>query len=182
MLFSPFTTFIYLPAIGSLADHYHRSVSDINLSVTTYQVVQATAPMLFADLGDRMGRRPIYIFTFLIYIVANIALALQNSYGALLGLRALQSAGASGVVALGNGVVADIVTSAERGGFVTWVQVGAQFAPAAAPVIGGILTQFLGWRSVFWFLLIASGIFLVIYIIWVPEVRVMSLHSRGCMF
>lgn len=48
---------------------------------------------------------------------ANVGLALQNNYAALLVLRCLQSTGSSGTVALGNGVVADIASSGERGKF-----------------------------------------------------------------
>lgn len=168
--FSPFSSFLYLPAITPIADAYHRSVGDINLTVTLYQVMQALSPLFFGDLSDQIGRRPVYMATFTIYLAANIALALQNSYGALLFLRALQSTGSSATVAIGNAVIADLTTPAERGGYITVVQATIMFAPALAPVLGGILTQYLGWRSTFWFLVIAAGIFIVIYVPLVPEV------------
>ncbi|KAJ6789123.1 hypothetical protein PWT90_08321 [Aphanocladium album] len=167
--FSPFSSFLYLPAITPIAEAYHRSVGDINLTVTLYQVMQAVSPLFFGDLSDQIGRRPVYMITFVIYLAANIALALQNSYGALLFLRALQSTGSSATVAIGNAVVADLTTPAERGGYITIVQATIMFAPALAPVLGGILTQYLGWRSTFWFLVIAGGIFVVIYMPLVPE-------------
>lgn len=72
------------------------------------------------------GRRPAYTIGFIIYIGANIGLALQSSYAALFILRCLQATGSSATIALGNGVVADIATSAERGtwmGYVTSVSV-----------------------------------------------------------
>jgi len=56
---------------------------------------------------------------FIVYIAANLGLALQNSYAALLLLRMLQSAGSSGTIALANGLVGDTVTSAERGTYVS---------------------------------------------------------------
>ncbi|KAL1888949.1 hypothetical protein Sste5346_009216 [Sporothrix stenoceras] len=167
--FSPFSSFIYLPAITPIAEAYHRSIADINLTVTLYQVMQAVAPLVFGDLSDQLGRRPVYMLTFAIYIGANIGLALQNNYAALLVLRALQSTGSSATVAIGSAVMADCTTSAERGGYITAVQASVMFAPALAPVLGGILTQFLGWRSTFWFLTISSGVFLIIYLPFVPE-------------
>lgn len=169
-LFSPFSAFIYITALTPIAHSYNRSLSDINFTVTVYQVMQAIAPLFFGDLSDQLGRRPVYMITFTIYIAANIGLALQHNYAALMVLRALQSTGSSATVAIGSAVVADITTSAERGGFITAVQASVMFAPALAPVLGGILTQYLGWRSTFWFLVIAAGIFLVIYIPFVPEV------------
>lgn len=167
--FSPFSSFVYLPAITPIAEAYHRSIADINLTVTLYQVMQAVAPLVFGDLSDQLGRRPVYMLTFAIYIGANIGLALQNNYAALLVLRALQSTGSSATVAIGSAVMADCTTSAERGGYITAVQASVMFAPALAPVLGGILTQFLGWRSTFWFLTIGAGVFLLIYLPFVPE-------------
>lgn len=170
-IFSPFSSFIYLPALTPIANDYHRSLSDINFTVTVYQIMQALAPLFFGDLSDQIGRRPVYVLTFAIYLAANIGLALQNSYAALMVLRALQSTGSSATVAIGNAVIADLTTASERGGYVTAVQSSIMFAPALAPVLGGILTQYLGWRSTFWFLAIAAGVFVVIYIPFVPEVR-----------
>ncbi|KAI2639133.1 MFS general substrate transporter [Hypomontagnella submonticulosa] len=168
-LFSPFSSFIYLPAITPIAESYGRSIADINLSVTIYQVMQAVAPLFFGDLSDQIGRRPVYVITFVIYLGANIGLALQNNYAALMVLRALQSTGSSATVAIGSAVMADFTTSADRGGYITAVQASVMFAPALAPVLGGILTQFLGWRSTFWFLTIAAGVFLIVYLPFVPE-------------
>lgn len=169
-LFSPFSSFIFLPAITPMADAYHRSLGEMNFAVTVYQVMQAVAPLFFGDLSDQIGRRPVYILTFAIYLGANIGLALQDNYAALLVLRALQSTGSSATVAIGNAVVADVTTSAERGGYIAAVQASVMFAPALAPVLGGILTQFWGWRSTFWFLVVAAGVYLIFYVPFVPEV------------
>ncbi|EFY86889.1 MFS transporter, putative [Metarhizium acridum CQMa 102] len=168
-IFSPFSSFIYLPAITPIANSYHRSLGDINLTVTVYQIMQAIAPLFFGDLSDQIGRRPVYALTFAIYLGANVGLALQHNYAALLVLRALQSTGSSATVAIGSAVVADLTTAAERGGYITAVQSSIMFAPALAPVLGGLLTQYLGWRSTFWFLTIAAGVFVVVYLPFVPE-------------
>ena len=178
--FSPFSSFVYLPAITPIAKDYHRSLGEINLTVTVYQVMQAIAPLFFGDLSDQIGRRPVYILTFIIYLGANIGLALQHNYVALMVLRAMQSTGSSATVAIGSAVMADVTTSAERGGYITAVQASVQFAPALAPVLGGILTQYLGWRSTFWFLTIAAGVFLVIYVPFCPEVCLKSDMEMMC--
>lgn len=175
--FSPLSSFIYLPAITSIANSYGRPLSQLNLTVTAYQVMQALAPLFFGDLSDQIGRRPVYMLTFTIYIGANIGLALQENYVALLILRAIQSAGSSATVAIGSGVVADISTPAERGGYITAVQASIQIAPALAPVLGGLLTQYLGWRSTFWFLAIMAGVFVTLYVFFVPEVSLVN-HPR----
>ena len=80
-------------------------------------IYQGFAPTIFGDLADMTGRRPLYIPGFIVYIGACVGLALQNNYAALLALRCVQSAGSSGTVAIGSGVVGDIASSGERGKF-----------------------------------------------------------------
>ena len=70
---------------------------------------------MVARFSDGAGRRPAYMAYFIIYILANIGPTLQSNYVALMILRAVQSAGSSGTLALSNGCVDDIVTSSERG-------------------------------------------------------------------
>ena len=168
-VFSPLASTIYLPALNTLAANYHVTSASINLTVTIYIIFQGLSPMFFGDLADRSGRRPVYILAFTVAFFANLGLALQDNYAALFVLRAMQASGSSVTVAIGNGVVADVVTSAERGSYIGWVQAGTNFGPALAPVIGGLLAQFLGWRAIFWFLLICGAVYLSVYIIFVPE-------------
>ncbi|KUJ16497.1 MFS general substrate transporter [Mollisia scopiformis] len=166
---SPTSANIYFPALNPLRKDLNVSTTLINLTLTSYMIFQGLAPTVFGDLADMAGRRPAYIIAFIIYMGANIGLALQNSYAALFILRCLQSTGSSGAIALGYGVVADVSTSSERGTYMGIVGAGTMMGPALGPVIGGILAQFLGWRSIFWFLVIFTGCFLVPYILTVPE-------------
>lgn len=81
----------------------------------------------------------------------------------------VQSSGSSGTIALASAVVSDIVTSAERGANIGYASMGAMVGPAFGPIIGGLLNQFLGWRSIFWFLTIFSGVVFIIVAISLPE-------------
>ncbi|KAH8807660.1 major facilitator superfamily domain-containing protein [Xylogone sp. PMI_703] len=168
-LLSPVSTTIYFPALNTLAATLGVSISKINLTVTTYLIMQGIAPTFVGTWSDASGRRPLYIGAFIVYMAANIGLALQTNYAALLVLRLVQSAGSSGTIALAYAVVADVSTSAERGRYVAYVSAGALLGPAFAPLIGGILIQFLGWRSVFWALVIFSGAILIVFLLFFPE-------------
>ena len=167
--FSPLSSSIYFPALNALAQDLKVSNELINLTLTSFMIFQGLAPTVFGDLADMLGRRPVYILGFVIYLGANVGLALQKNYVALFILRCLQSSGSSGTVALGNGVVADIASSGEREKYLGYAQSGAMAAPALAPVLGGVLAQFLGWRAIFWFLTILSVIYLIPFCITFPE-------------
>lgn len=123
-MFSPMSSFIFYPAITSIARGLHVTVELVNLAITTYMIVSGIVPVLLGTAADRYGRRPIYILALSIYLVSNIGLALQNSFPALLVLRMLQSAGSSGTISLGYGVIADITTEDDRGSYVGILLVG----------------------------------------------------------
>jgi MFS family permease len=126
-----------------------------------YQIMQGLAPAFVGGFSDSSGRRPTYFICFIIYVAANIGLGIQNNYAALLVLRCIQSAGGAGTVALAAAVVSDLVTSQERGVYVSYMSIAPQAGPSLGPIIGGLLGQYLGWHSVFWFLLICTGVVFV---------------------
>jgi multidrug resistance protein len=167
--FSPMTGSIYFPALDRIGEDLGVSDSAMSITVTTYLIMQGLAPMMIAGFSDTAGRRPAYILCFTIYMVSNLALGLQNNYVALLVLRLTQSAGSSGTVALASGLVGDLITSSERGQYIAFSSLGSVLGPTLSPVIGGLLSQYLDWHWIFWFLLILSGAFFVPFFLFLPE-------------
>ncbi|RDA88752.1 hypothetical protein CP532_4093 [Ophiocordyceps camponoti-leonardi (nom. inval.)] len=168
-LVSPATASIYFPVLNAVADSLDVSISLINLTLTTYVVFQGLSPTVFGDFGDMAGRRPAFVVAFTIYLLANIGLALQRNYAALLVLRCLQSAGSSGTLALCFAVIADISSTEERGVYMSFVNTGINLGASLGPVLGGVLGQFLGWPSVFCFCAIFVTLWLIPWILCVPE-------------
>jgi predicted MFS family arabinose efflux permease len=149
MFFSPFTANIYFPCLEELQRAVGVSSSLINLSITTYLIIQAIAPAFCGDLADHLGRRPVYLLTFTIYACANLGLPLQKNYAALMILRGLQSFGCSATVAISYGVVADVATLATRGSMLGSAMIATNLGPSIGPLVGGILAARAGWRWVF---------------------------------
>ncbi|KAF4630133.1 hypothetical protein G7Y89_g8008 [Cudoniella acicularis] len=168
-LFSPMATAIYYPSLDTISKDLNVTNTRINLTITLFLVVQGIAPSFVADLADRQGRRPMYIYCFIVFTAANVGLALQKTFIALLLLRMLQSAGSSGTVALANGVVGDIITSAERGTYVAFASLGTIMGPMLAPIFGGVIGQYAGWHWIFWFLFIFSAAVFIPLILFMPE-------------
>ena len=99
-VFSDLSSFIYYPAITALSSSLNVSIEEINLTITSYQLVSGFAPSIFGDMADQTGRRPVSLIALSLYLAANLGLALQDSYKALVLLRCLQSAGASSTLVL----------------------------------------------------------------------------------
>lgn len=170
-LFSPLTANVYFPAIPTIASAFHTSIESINLSVTVYMVLQGISPMFWGTMADRIGRRPIFLVCLLVLCLSCIGLALipTSAYWSLMLLRCIQAAGSASTVALGAGVIGDIGTPAERGGFFGLFTLGPQVGPALGPIVGGVLAEKLGWRSIFWFLCIMSAVCFALIVIFLPE-------------
>ncbi|KAK9361125.1 major facilitator superfamily domain-containing protein [Lipomyces starkeyi] len=117
-MFSPLATNIYFPSITAIASDLHVSVEMINITVTTYMILQGIAPTFWGSFADVLGRRPVYLATITVFMLANLGLALQDSYASLLVLRMCQSAGSSATVAIGAGTIADVALPAERGSYI----------------------------------------------------------------
>ncbi|OJJ04350.1 hypothetical protein ASPVEDRAFT_196671 [Aspergillus versicolor CBS 583.65] len=178
--FSPLSSNIYYPALNSLASDLNVTPSQINLTITTYMICQSLSPTLTATLSDTSGRRPAYILCFTLYIVSNISLAFCKTYPSLLALRALQSTGISGTVALSAAVAADIITPDERGKYMGFTSLGNILAPSLGPILGGALSESrFGWRGIFWFLALSGGVVLLGLVGWFPETKADATRQRA---
>lgn len=150
----------------------------VNLTVTSYLIFQGLAPSLWGPVSDVKGRRIAYICTFIVFLGACIGLAETKNYATLTVLRCLQSTGSASTIAIGSGAIGDITTRSDRGGFMGIFQAGLLVPVAVGPVIGGALAGSLGWRAIFWFLTIYSGVFLILLVLLLPE-TLRSVVSNG---
>lgn len=98
-----------------------------------------------------------------------MGLAESKNYATLVVLRCLQSTGSASTIAIGSGVIGDITTRADRGGYMGIFQAGLLVPVAIGPVIGGAIAGTLGWKAIFWFLAIYSAVFLICLILLLPE-------------
>lgn len=80
----------------------HTSMTLTTLTVTIYMIVQGIAPTFWGSISDTSGRRPVFIGTMVVYIIANIALAVSTNYGELMAFRALQAAGSAATISIGS--------------------------------------------------------------------------------
>ncbi|KAB8272178.1 MFS general substrate transporter [Aspergillus minisclerotigenes] len=160
---------IYYPALVPLSESLQVSKSDINLTIMSYMIFQALLPLFTGNISDQRGRRPVLLVCMFIFIATNIGLALQTNFAALMVLRCFQSFGSSGSIVVSSSIILDLITRAERGKYMVYSSLGTTIGPAVGPIAGGLLTHFLGWRSLFWFLAIFAGVMVLVILICLQE-------------
>ena len=135
-----------LPAIaGSLG-----GLSYLAWVITAYLLAATIAAPLYGRMGDAFGRKRMLVWALGLFVVGSAACAVAPNLAVLICARALQGFGGGGLMTLAQALIGEVVSPRERGRFQGWF--GANFALASTlgPVIGGVLSQHLGWRSIFW--------------------------------
>lgn len=169
--FSTIAAAIYYPVLTIIENKFDVSEELVNITVVVYFIFQGISPTLMGGLADSLGRRPIVLFSVMVYFAACVGLACSKTYAQIIVLRCLQAAGISPVIAINSGMMGDVTTRAERGGYVGYVSGCQVVGSAFGALIGAGLSSRWGWRSIFWFLAIGSGICLIVSIFLLPETK-----------
>lgn len=120
-------------------------------------------------MSDTYGRKPMYMLSLSIGIIASIICVFSPNIATLIVFRAIQSCGASSGQTLGAGVIADVVPLAQRGKAYGIFSIGPLFGQAIGPTVGDVLSQYLGWQSTFFFLAILNAALLLMVTVLLPE-------------
>jgi EmrB/QacA subfamily drug resistance transporter len=136
-------------ALPAVARQLHADAASLGWTVNAYQIALAAGIVTASTLGDRLGRRRTFAAGVALFTAASAACALAPSVGFLVGARTIQGIGAAIVSPLSLTLLASAFP--RRRGAVVGVWGGvAGLAIAAGPLVGGTLTQALGWQLIFW--------------------------------
>lgn len=160
---------IFVPVLSEIQDAFHVSESLVNITIVVYSIFQGVGPLVFSNLADSVGRRPIVLACLLSYIIANCLLAVNKTFAGLTALRCVQAFCISSTISLGSGIASDITTRAERASFIGLTTGLALLGQAFGAFVGGMISSAFGWRAIFWFLAMSSGCTLIIIFMLLPE-------------
>lgn len=169
--FSTIAGAIYYPVLSVIEKKFDINEQLVNVTVVVYFVFQGLAPTFMGGFADSLGRRPVVLVAILIYLGACVGLACAQTYAQIIVLRCLQAAGISPVIAINSGIMGDITTRAERGGYVGYVAGFQVLGSAFGALIGAGLSSRWGWRAIFWFLAIGSGVCFLGSLLVLPETK-----------
>jgi EmrB/QacA subfamily drug resistance transporter len=137
-------------ALPSLRAHLGANLSDLEWTINAYNLAFASLLLTGAALGDRFGRRKLYVIGLGVFTVSSIACAASGSAGALIAARAVQGVGAAIVLPLSLTLISEAFPLEKRGAAIgIWGGITG-LGVATAPLLGGAIIQGIGWQWIFW--------------------------------
>ena len=164
--FGSFVNDMYLPTLPEMMKAFRCSISTVQLGLTTGMIGLGLGQIILGPLSDRFGRKPILIIALIIFCIGAAGSVFSHTIHIFLGWRFVQGIGASGGYFLARTIPADMYAGRQLAKVMALIGAINGFAPASAPVIGGLVADSIGWQGIFWilfgfsaFLLILSPVF-----------------------
>ncbi|KAF9697799.1 hypothetical protein EKO04_004130 [Ascochyta lentis] len=174
----PMGSAIVMPVLQDISIAFNAKHEITNMSVAVYMLSMAIFPLWWSSFSERLGRRTIYITSFILFVVFAILSAVSTNIAMLIIMRVFSGGAAASVQAVGAGTIADIWEVRERGKAMGIFYLGPLCGPLFAPIIGGALGQGLGWRSTQWFLVIYGCLTVISIIFALPETLAKPLPAK----
>jgi len=162
---------IYTPALPSVASGLNTSASMVEMTLAIYFLGFAVGVLLWGTISDLYGRRKAMLIGLVVYGIGTLACANVASVEALLAWRFLQAFGASVGSVITQTILRDSYEGEARTKLFSIMSGALAFSPAIGPVLGGLISESLGWRANFWALaILAVGLSIWSFFL-LPETR-----------
>jgi EmrB/QacA subfamily drug resistance transporter len=136
-------------ALPALATDLGTGLSGLQWVIDVYALALAAVLLGVGSAADRFGRKRVYLIGLVVFALASLACAMSNGSGQLVAARAVQGTGAAGMFATTIALLSTVYRGRDLGlAFGAWGAVNGA-ASAAGPIVGGVLTQHLGWQWIF---------------------------------
>lgn len=153
----PFSIDTYLPSFHEIAEKLGATQLQVQQTLAAYLVAFAVMTLWHGAISDRFGRRRVILIALACFGLASAGCAVASSIEQLWFWRAMQGVTAGAGMVVSRAIVRDLYDGADAQRLMAQITMMFALAPAIAPVIGGWLQTFFGWRSVFAFLVLSTA-------------------------
>ncbi|SPA16028.1 Drug resistance transporter Bcr/CflA subfamily (fragment) [Cupriavidus taiwanensis] len=168
----------YLPAFAVMSDALHASTAQVQQSLAAYLLPFALMMPWHGAISDAVGRRRMILLGCALFTLGSLICAGATGIATLYAGQVLQGVSAGIGVIVGRAMVHDVFDGMQARKVMALVAMIFALAPALAPVCGGWLLLWMGWRSIFVFLALVSALLLIACWRWVPETFVAAERNR----
>ncbi|MGW2640729.1 DHA2 family efflux MFS transporter permease subunit [Streptomyces sp. NPDC001348] len=141
---------VVVTALPTIREKLGGSLEELEWTVNAYTLSFAVLMMFGAALGDRFGRRRVFVGGLLLFTAASAAAAMAPGIGELIAARAVQGAGAAIIMPLSLTLLTSAVPAAKRGAALGIYGALNGLAVAGGPLVGGVVVEHMSWQWIFW--------------------------------
>lgn len=176
LMIAPFTVDAYLPSFPAIGQEFGVDQATMQLTLSLYLWFFGGMMLVHGPLSDTFGRKRMVLISLTVYALASIGAALAGSINELIAARIVQGIAAGAGVVIGRALVRDLFEGATAQRVMSNITLVFAIAPAIAPIIGGLLENLFGWRSIFWFLALFAAVSMLGVLVFMPET--VGAHNR----
>jgi DHA1 family bicyclomycin/chloramphenicol resistance-like MFS transporter len=167
--FGPLSIDMYLPGLPAIGREFGVETAAAQQSLSAFFIGLALGQAFYGPIADRVGRRMPLLFGCILYTIASLGCVFAPTIGSLIGLRFAQALGGCAGMVIARSVVRDLFDARESARIYSFLMLVMGLAPITAPLIGGQLLIFFGWRAIF-VVLAAFGLLCVALVLFgLPE-------------
>ena len=179
-LITPLAVHLFFPVIPAVKAALGLSDARAQLTFSIALFGMAFATLFYGSLSDRYGRRPVLLSGLALFLFGSVVSLLAQSANALVLGRLIQAIGAGCALTLVRAIARDAYHAEQLVKAIAYLTMFGTLGPMVSPFIGGVLTDTLGWRSVFGFALVAGGaITLTAYLVMAETHPPANRNKRG---
>ncbi len=153
---------VALPIMGA---EFHMDAISLSWIATAYLLAAALFLVPFGKIADIYGRKKIYLFGIAIFTIASLAMTMVPSTSLLIAVRVIQGFGGAMIYGTGVAILSSVFPPGERGKALGIYIMAVYFGLTMGPFLGGVLTQYFGWRSIF-LVNVPIGIIACLLVLW----------------
>jgi DHA1 family bicyclomycin/chloramphenicol resistance-like MFS transporter len=179
--FGPLSIDMYLPSFPTLAAEFGATPGQVQLTLSAFFLGFALGQLLYGPLSDRYGRKPLLMVGLSVYVMTSLLCMMSPRIEILSGLRFLQALGGGAGAVIARAMVRDLYDRDLSARVLSLIMLVTALAPLVAPLIGGYLLHWSGWRAIFGLLSMLGLVCLAAVVRYLPESHAPSQRHRGAL-